>query len=262
MKIAVVGCGWLGLPLAITLVKKSYRVHGTSRNEEKLLSLERKGIAPHLLDSAGFKSMEWLKNIDILVLNIPPSDFKSDYGEKMLEISNNLEGSAKIIFVSSTSVYKNCDCAIDESFEAKGGPRNGQYVLDAEQKLQKKWGSQLSIIRMSGLVGENRHPVRFMSGRHYENGDNPVNLIHLEDCCGLIEAVIEQDFWGEVINGVCNENPSKEKYYRFAAEKLNIKSPTFESGKAGFKEIHSAIVGNVLKYKFKYNSPFDFPELS
>ena len=259
MKIAVVGCGWLGLPLASSLVQKSFEVHGTSRDEEKVLFLKEKGIVSHLLSSKNFNSIDWLNKVDVLVLNIPPSDFKSIYGEKMLEISNNLKENSKIIFISSTSVYKNNDSIVDESSDAKGGARNGKNVLEAEQMLQKKWRNNLTIVRMSGLVGGNRHPAKYMAGKHYKNGDNPVNLIHLEDCCGIIESVIDQGFWGKIVNGVCEENPSKNEYYTFSAKKLGVEPPVFSDGSGDFKKIDSIILGNELNYDLKYKSPYDFP---
>ena len=112
---------------------------------------------------------------------------------------------------------------------------------------------------MSGLVGGERHPAKFMSGKTYSNGDNPVNLIHLKDCMGIITSVIEQNFWGQIVNGVCAENPSKKEYYTFVATKLGVEPPVFSDGKGDFKEIESVVVGRGLEYELEFKSPFDFP---
>ena len=47
--ISILGCGWLGVPLAEYLIKCGYRVKGSTRTKEELAVLESKGIEPSLL---------------------------------------------------------------------------------------------------------------------------------------------------------------------------------------------------------------------
>ncbi len=47
--VAVVGCGWLGLPLAQALLLQGYRVYGTTTTASKLPELQRQGIHASLL---------------------------------------------------------------------------------------------------------------------------------------------------------------------------------------------------------------------
>ena len=74
--IAILGCGWLGLPLAKSLLNDGCQVHGSTTSEEKLTDLQTAGIHPFLLslseneikgDVEGF-----LWDIDVLVINVPP----------------------------------------------------------------------------------------------------------------------------------------------------------------------------------------------
>gem|GEM_PF-4555050 len=46
--ISIIGCGWLGLPLAEFLVQKGYLIKGSTTREEKLDQLKSKGIQPFL----------------------------------------------------------------------------------------------------------------------------------------------------------------------------------------------------------------------
>ena len=48
--ISVLGCGWLGLPLAEYLMGKGYQVKGSTTNQSKLSLLENKGITATWLD--------------------------------------------------------------------------------------------------------------------------------------------------------------------------------------------------------------------
>jgi nucleoside-diphosphate-sugar epimerase len=259
-KIAVVGCGWLGSSLANELLNKGYEVHGTSRDIDNLVDLIDSGMVAHQLEYENMDTpQDWLKECEVLVLNIPPSGFRFLYAEKMVAIAKNIRPSAHLLFISSTSVYADNDGIVTENTPAEGGKRNGNWVIDAEQALQKHFAQQLCIIRMSGLVGGKRHPVNYMSGKSYDFGGNPVNLIHREDCVGLIRTVIEKEITGVIINGVCEENPTREEYYTFAAKQLNINPPLFLSSKAkNFKKIES-LVRQKIGYKMKYGSPFDFP---
>ena len=48
-KISILGCGWLGLPLAKALVNNDYLVSGSTTSEEKIAVLEKAKIEPFLL---------------------------------------------------------------------------------------------------------------------------------------------------------------------------------------------------------------------
>jgi len=258
--IAVIGCGWLGSEVAKKLLAKKNFVHGTSRKIERLEKLIKLGLDPHELSYDDFSNrQEWMSDCDVLVLNIPPSDFKFLYAEKMVEISKNMKENAQILFISSTSVYENNDGVVTENTNATGGPRNGKWVLDAEKSLAEIHGDHLTILRMSGLVGRERHPVKYMSGKTYDFGGNPVNLIHREDCVGLIETVIDKEIKGVTINGVCEENPTRAEYYSFAAKQMKIAPPLFSNSNAkDFKKVESLVIED-MGYKMKYPSPYDFP---
>ena len=50
MKISILGCGWLGLPLAESLIKDGHEVKGSTRDPEKLGQIREQGINPFLLE--------------------------------------------------------------------------------------------------------------------------------------------------------------------------------------------------------------------
>ena len=74
--ITILGCGWLGLPLAQTLVKEGYSVKGSTTREEKLEVLQDAGVEPYLVrlepEVTGDDVVAFLQS-DILVVNIPPT---------------------------------------------------------------------------------------------------------------------------------------------------------------------------------------------
>ena len=49
MNIAILGCGWLGFPLAIRLLQAGHKVEGSTTSVMKLQELSEEGIGPHLI---------------------------------------------------------------------------------------------------------------------------------------------------------------------------------------------------------------------
>lgn len=73
--ITILGCGWLGLPLAEALIKAGYHVKGSTTQEDHLETLRDAGIEPYLVELDpevnGEEITDFLHS-DILVINIPP----------------------------------------------------------------------------------------------------------------------------------------------------------------------------------------------
>jgi nucleoside-diphosphate-sugar epimerase len=257
-KIAIVGCGWLGESLADFFLENGNLIFGTTRTSSKAEQLKQKGITAHLL--TGFEDdLSWLTTMDVLILNIPPSSFGAQYPAFMLHIAQQKGPETKVIFISSTSVYDNCNAQVNETETLVGNSPRGSVVYQAEQVLSKEFGGDLTIIRMAGLVGKERHPVKFMSGKEYPGNEEPINLIHLTDCIGLIDAVIKTACWGEVLNGCSGEHPQKGEYYTWAAKELNLPEPKFTDEKTTFKIISNDKSKVTLGYAYVYDSPFEFP---
>jgi 3-hydroxyisobutyrate dehydrogenase-like beta-hydroxyacid dehydrogenase len=48
-QISILGCGWLGLPLAKTLLENDFSVKGSTTSNDKLSLLENLGIQPFII---------------------------------------------------------------------------------------------------------------------------------------------------------------------------------------------------------------------
>ena len=252
--VGVLGCGWLGLPLARLLIDKGYTVHGTTTSESKVSLLKVNGIEPHLI-SLGEASIEgdiasFLKGVDCLVVNVPPALRKgnaSNYVEKIKRLHEqiSISGIPKVIFVSSTSVYGAISGKVTEQTAPNPDSESGRQLLQAEDIFSSDQNLRTSIIRFGGLIGPGRHPVNFLSGRKdLKNGKHPVNLIHLEDCLDLILTILKKDWWDMVFNGVFPEHPTKQDYYTLIAQNRGLQAPEYkdESNELEGKIIESTIL--------------------
>ena len=265
--ISILGAGWLGLPLGKKLAAEGHTVKGSTTSEEKKTRLESQGLIPYVFSLGPHEIQGDFRDFfqaDLLLLNIPPGrrdpHVRTHFPQKIQVLLGNLskKASLKCIFISSTSVYGNQEGIISESNPVSPTTNSGAALVEAEE-LIKNHIPQTSILRMGGLVGNERHPGRFLAGRTgISGGNDPVNLIHLEDCIGIIKALIQQDLWGETFNCVADKHPSKASYYIQAAKALNLEPPQFLSdAEKGGKCVSNQKVKEVLSYSFKYADPMD-----
>ncbi len=264
-QISILGCGWLGFPLAEKLLQNGYSVKGATTSEDKLPLLYHAGIQPFLVSVSSSEvngdMALFLENSDILLINIPPKlkgNANASFVDKIKIMLPYIEASSvkKIIFISSTSVYSDNNAIITENTSSAPDTESGRQLLEAENLLRENDAIQTTIIRFGGLIGNDRHPIRFLAGRkNIENPEAPINLIHLDDCIGIIEKVIEKNIWNETFNAVAPFHPSRENYYHQKAAALKLALPEFDHGTPSVgKTILSDRLVNVLGYSFIKNN--------
>ena len=266
-QISILGCGWLGLPLAKFLLEKDYAVKGSTTSIEKISVLENSGIQPFVITLSADKTTgnftDFLYNSKILIIDIPPKLRglnKENFVSKIKNCIPSIEKSTieKVLFISSTSVYGDANLMVTEETPLNPDTESGKQLVEAEQLLQNNSNFQTIILRFGGLIGEDRHPIRFLAGKkNIENPNAPINLIHQEDCIGIIEEILKSTHWKEkeTFNAVTPFHPSKKEYYTQKAIDLNLDLPEFssENGYSG-KTISSSKIETILGYKFKKNN--------
>jgi nucleoside-diphosphate-sugar epimerase len=158
-----------------------------------------------------------------------------------------------VLFVSSTSVYAEDNSLVTEDTKPQPESEGGRQLLAVEQILLGNSHFKTTTLRFGGLIGEDRNPVRFLAGR--KNIESPkafINLIHQEDCIGIILKILAKESWNETYNAAAPFHPSREDYYTQKAVELNLVAPEFNYEMPTFgKIILSNKVENSLEYTFK-----------
>ena len=266
-QISILGCGWLGLPLAKALLVNGFSVKGSTTSEEKLSTLKSFGIDPFLvaLDSKIITGEveNFLDGSETLIINIPPQlrgknrDTLSNqkvFVAKIKALIPHIEKSTieNVLFVSSTSVYGKANGTITEDTPAKPDTESGKQLLETEMLLKNSSSFKTTILRFGGLIGEDRNPIKFLAGKqNLENPNACINFIHQEDCIGIILKIIELNSWREIYNGVSPFHPTREVYYTQKATELNLPLPQFDhSETATEKLVLSKKAATVLGYNF------------
>ena len=260
-KISILGCGWLGLPLAKSIINKGFPVKGSTTSEAKLAVLESANIQAYsirLTENEVNGNMEaFLSESEILIIDIPPKlrgDGAENFVAKIATLVPFIAESTinHVVFISSTSVYADDNSIVTENSQPEPDTESGRQLLASEKLLQANSNFKTTVIRFGGLIGSNRHPIHFLAGRkNLENPEAPINLIYLDDCIGIIEAVIAQNTKSEVFNAVAPFHPTRKDYYTQKAVALGLPLPEFEEGKASVgKIIASEKTTLMLHYSF------------
>ncbi|MDQ2177906.1 hypothetical protein [Marinifilum sp. D714] len=263
--ISILGCGWLGLPLAEEFIKNGIYIKGSTPTHEKLELLTQKNIRTFQINLNPKINSNFDKdffNAHILIVNFPPKrreDIVDWHTNQVASLIGEIRKSdiKNVIFISSTSVYADINNEVTEENMENPSKKSGKALRIVEELFFNENDFQTTVIRFGGLIGYDRKPGRFFAGKkQLKNGDAPVNLIHRDDCIGIIQHVIKNEIWGEVINACCPIHPTRKEFYKIAAQKDGFDLPEFVDGKENYKIINCDKLKQ-LGYSFKYQDPID-----
>lgn len=256
--ISIIGIGWLGLPLAKVLISEGHHIKGTCQTDKKVERLRSQSMEAYRWQLGEDVHNELLGH-PIYVLCLPPSqeDFIKNFNKLCKQITHK---EVRVIFTSSTGIYPDEDAIWEERHLIEPKTPRQRTLLGAEELIKKHFDNYV-ILRLGGLVGPNRHPVKTLSGqKNLSSPHAPVNLIHQNDCLQIMATAVSLNSFQGVYNCVSDEHPSRLEYYTEMAKRYQLPVPEFESSD---EELAGKIISNRkikkdLNYEFLYPNPFDF----
>ena len=257
--VAIIGCGWLGFPLAKRLLAAGYEVRGTTTSQQKISSLQEAGIEAYLLTlpvadiSLNANPVEEITRLwcaDQLVLCLPPgrnSAFAKTYPASIMSAVlafRRNQPSGRILFTSSTGVYGDMAGEVDEKTSIKPTSERQLSLLLAEAQVAAQSQRPYQILRLGGLYGGERHPGKYLAGRKdIPNGDAPINLVSRDRVIEEIHAALDHPFWTLSLKNVVDpEHLCKRDYYSAYAKTHHLPMPTFLAGGEDGKVVKSLYV--------------------
>jgi len=248
MHISILGCGWLGLPLAKQLIKIGHNVKGSTRTNSKVEKLKVEGILPYVIDLKQLNDrLEAFLCSEILIIAITNKNIK-----QYIPLIQSIEKSSiqKVLFISSTSVYNNNNKVVTEKSILNESP-----LVQIEDLFLTNKHFKTTILRFAGLIGYDRKPGNFfLNNTIIENPEGYVNMIHQDDCIAIIEKIIELNAWGHSFNAACDSHPTRRDFYSTEIFKTRNKIPEFNKNSMNeFKIIDSSLLKKKLAYEFKHN---------
>lgn len=260
--VSILGCGWLGLPLAHYLKGKGYLVKGSRTSPEGAQQLIEQGIEGYAV-SLGMGSIPGNQNFwqaDILVVNFPPPRQNPEQHVAGVQaLIGELEKSPikHVLFISSTSVYADINGVVTEDNNETPAKGSGNALRAAEALLMQQSFFTTTVLRPGGLLGYDRLPLTPASvAARVRNWDVPMNVIHRDDVLDIVHTIIEKQAWGEIFNACMDEHPARRAYYLAAAKAMGfeIEQPAI-SDTMPYKIVSSEKLKNKLPYHFIYNDP-------
>ncbi len=269
----IIGCGWLGTPLAKQLISSGTSIIATSSQTANVDNLNKQGITAQQLLLPGDDASLSNHNVfaqQVLIIAITPGfkQKRTDYNDKVEQLVNAARLANKvqrIILISSTAVYNGLQGTVNESSELNFGAEKVEILHQAEQTVLN-FNKSSCVLRLAGLLGPSRHPGSFLINKTHSvnnvltNGKAKINLIHQQDAIGLILALLSNQSISGVFNGVSETHVTKEFYYKTAAKKIGIAPPNFEgcNNEVLTRVVCGSKADEQLCYQFVYPDVLDW----
>lgn len=245
MRALIVGCGYVGFPLAAELVKLGHEVFGMRRSTSSDAALRAAGIAPLCGDITQPDSLKQLPRDFDWVVNCVASGGGGGvekYRQLYLQGMRNLIAwltapggkTPRIIYTSSTGVYgQNDGSLVDETSPTEPATDTAKILIETEQALltagcEKRFPA--IVLRAAGIYGPERGYLlkQFLRGEARIEGDGSrmLNMIHRDDLVQAIIAALERGRAGEIYNAVDDAPVSQLEFFKWLAAKLGKPLPS------------------------------------
>ncbi len=230
LKIAILGCGYIGLQLAKHFSKNAL-VTGTTRNEVRVKEIQKYCQKTVILDSKDYDGIKHLiLSNDLIIVTISPSN-KEDYESALKRVALNIRKVAldtnsakKLIYTSSLLVYgDHLGHWVDEESPLNTHLSQGAALIETERLLLslKDLGWSVLIYRLGEIYGPNRELSKKISQYKNKlipgNGSYYTNMIHSEDIVKAIEYGLHHELEG-IYNLVDEDHPTRKDLYDRVAE--------------------------------------------
>jgi nucleoside-diphosphate-sugar epimerase len=264
MRVLVIGCGYVGLPLAEELVRRGDEVLGVCRSDGPFPPGIH-GIACDITQREQLKRLP--AEVDSIINMVSSTkggaeEYRAVYYEASREVLSRVRCS-KYIFTSSTSVYGQTDgSVVTETSAVEPASPTSRILREAEELVLKSHPCAL-VLRVAGIYGPERGHLflQYLRGeaRIHGKGDRILNMIHRDDVVGATLAVLDRGR-GEIYNVADNEPPTELEFFEWLAARLKRELPPrvsdaeLASRKRGVtsKRVSNEKLRKQLGYEFKY----------
>ncbi|MGK7953462.1 MAG: NAD-dependent epimerase/dehydratase family protein [Xenococcaceae cyanobacterium] len=212
MKIAVIGCGYVGSKIARFWHDRGHTVTVTTTTPDKVNDLS--AIADRVVVTQGddlVKLQEILANQEVILLSVGAKKRdRATYERAYLETAKNIVSVAKDISSIKQIIYTSTHAVLgdrqgkwaDEECPVAPANENSEILAETAETLLSAQNNNLKvcILRLAGIYGENRELINIFRSwagtTRPGNGENYINWIHLDDIVNALEFLRQKELTG------------------------------------------------------------------
>jgi nucleoside-diphosphate-sugar epimerase len=276
MRVLIVGCGYVGLPLGAELVRLGHEVIGLRRSAGGDADLKSAGLTALHADITQPETLAKFPTGFDWVVNCAasggggPAEYRQLYRRGNANLIEWLSAAPpkKFVYTSSTAVYgQNDGSVVNETSPTEPAIETAKVLVETEKVLltaarEKKIPAV--VLRVAGIYGPDRG---YLLKQYLKNeariegaGARILNMIHRDDLIGVIIAALKSGRAGEIYNAVDDEPVSQFTFFQWLAGTLGKDMPpsapedTETNRKRGVtnKHVSNRRLRMELGYQFKY----------
>jgi nucleoside-diphosphate-sugar epimerase len=273
MRVLIIGCGYVGLPLGAELVRLGHEVSGLRRSAAAEADLKAAGLAPLLADITRPETLAMLpREFDWVVNCAAAGGDAENYRQVYLQGTRNLiewlgpNPPKKFVYTSSTSVYGQTDGSpVKETSPTEPSAETAKFLVETEKVLlaavaERKFPAV--ILRVAGIYGPDRGHwfKQFLKNEARMEGDGArfLNMIHRDDLIGCIIAALKSGRPGEIYNTADDEPVSQLHFFQWLAQALDKPLPPSEPENPAENRKRGATNKRVLNRRLKMELGYQF----
>jgi len=237
MRVAILGCGYVGLELGRQLAARDHDPIGVRRSDEGVARIEDAGFDAVQADITDREALAAVPNVDAIV-------FAASSGGRGAEAARDVyvEGlhtaieafgerehaPDRLVYTSSTGVHGDHDGDwVDETTPLEPTTDKTAVLAEAERlalELPVEYGFEGTVARFAGLYG----PGRYRLERYLEGPVTAgyLNMVHRDDAAGAVRYLLCEDHArGEVVQVVDDEPVSKWDFADWLADECGVEQP-------------------------------------
>ncbi|WP_435320226.1 SDR family oxidoreductase [Haloarchaeobius sp. TZWSO28] len=237
MRVAILGCGYVGLELGRQLTEAGHEAIGVRRSDDGITAIEESGFTAVQADLLDADSLAAIPDVDALVYAASTGGRGADaasriYVEGMRTVLSHFaereDPPERLVYTSSTGVHGDHDGDwVDEETPLSPTTPKTEVLAEAEElalSAGDSFGIDGTVARFSGLYGPDRYRLeRYLEGPVTEGY---LNMVHGEDAAGAVAYLLTEDLArGEVVQVTDDEPVSKWEFADWLAEQAAVDEP-------------------------------------
>lgn len=237
MRVAILGCGYVGLATGHQLKSDGHGVVGVRRSEAGLNAIEDAGFEGVQADMTDPEAMERLPEADWLIFAASVGRDGSQSARELYvetlervvtEYASRSRTPTRLVYTSSTGVYGDHGGEwVDEDTPPRPSGQRGETLLEAEEialDTAFEHGIEGTVLRFGGLYGPGRYRLERYLNRPITEGYR--NATHRRDAAGAIAYILTSDVARDtVVLVVDNEPVEKHAFVEWLAKQCGESPP-------------------------------------